>query len=165
MMQFYLCTQRTKQCHHIGKTISAPDTAAQRRYISKLHTDDMSDALCHGAMCIRIQCFICLELPQRYICTDPKLCLILLDLIQSQITQVDRCPTGLIHHLQPQHPAQNNITLFLVQLICLLDALCPHILVIIKHRTSLFRLFSACFPIISTRAACAVNTAQNNSSS
>ena len=41
MMQLHLCTHGTEDRHHIRKSVTSPETAADRSHISKLYTDDM----------------------------------------------------------------------------------------------------------------------------
>ena len=93
----------------------------------------MSDRLCDCAVCICIQCFMCLYLPECCICTDSKLVLILINLVKSEIAQINCRAKRLIFHFEPEHAAQHKIRFFLIKLISFIKALRPHILIVIKH--------------------------------
>ena len=105
---------------------------------------------------ISIQAFIGLQFPQRHICPDPKLRLCLIHLIQTKCAQIDGRSHRPVSHFLPEHSGQNKIVFFLIQSICLVKALCPYILIIIKHGfLSIFLLivisehqkFIHCFPM------------------
>ena len=105
----------------------------------------MSDRLCDCTVCICIQCFMCLYLPECCICTDSKLVLILINLVKPEVAQINCRAKRLIFHFEPKHAAQHKIRFFLIKLIGFIKALRPHILIVIKHIFLLYQYISSSY--------------------
>ena len=105
----------------------------------------MSDRLCNCTVCICIQGFMCLYLPEGCICTDSKLVFILINPVKSEIAQINCRAKCLIFHFEPEHAAQHKIRFFLIKLIGFIKALRPHILIVIKHIFLLYQYISSSY--------------------
>ena len=93
----------------------------------------MSDRFCDCTVCICIQGFMCLYLPEGCICTDSKLVFILINPVKPEVAQINCRAKRLIFHFEPEHATQHKIWFFLIKLISFIKALRPHILIVIKH--------------------------------
>ena len=137
LVQFYVSIHGQEHRQHVGKAEAAEDAAAHGGHIAELNAYDVFHGPADGSLRIFIQGGVLLQCPQGNHSADGKFFGGFLNGIQPQVAQVDGGGDGDAAHFQPQHAAENAVSSVLVQVIGLVKALDPHVILNRQHRRNL----------------------------